>query len=126
MNDLVKQLDATVRRGVAWLDTANGRGQGEITHRILKIVEELGEASQAWIGVTGQNPRKGLVGTVDDVAMELCDVIITALVAMASLPRSGSVDWQTRLNGRANELECRIRMMQEKYDAETESYNAVE
>jgi hypothetical protein len=34
------------------------------------------------IGATGQNPRKGITHTWEDVQGELCDVVITALVAL--------------------------------------------
>jgi hypothetical protein len=37
------------------------------------------------IGATGQNPRKGTTHTWDDVQSELCDVVITALVALRTL-----------------------------------------
>jgi NTP pyrophosphatase (non-canonical NTP hydrolase) len=67
------------------LDQANGSTPAEITLRVLKIAEEFGEAVQAWIGVTGQNPRKGVTHTRQDVAGELGDVAVTALVAAASL-----------------------------------------
>ncbi|WP_435597101.1 MazG-like family protein [Streptomyces anulatus] len=70
---------------VAWLDEQNGRSQQEITLRLLKLTEEAGEVAQAWIGATGQNPRKGITHTAADVADELCDVIVTASVALASL-----------------------------------------
>ncbi|WP_305789392.1 hypothetical protein [Symbioplanes lichenis] len=53
--------------------------------RILKVAEEYGEAAAAWIGATGQNPRKGITHTLDDVAAELGDIAFTALVAAASL-----------------------------------------
>ncbi|MGV9386077.1 MazG-like family protein [Nonomuraea sp. NPDC003707] len=53
--------------------------------RLMKIGEEYGEAVAAYIGVTGQNPRKGVTHTLDDLAGELCDVVITALIALASL-----------------------------------------
>ncbi|MBW8486441.1 MazG-like family protein [Actinomadura parmotrematis] len=49
---------------------------------VLKIAEEVGEAVQAYIGVTGQNPRKGVHGTRDDVLRELADVVVTAGIAM--------------------------------------------
>ncbi|MBE1534682.1 MazG-like family protein [Actinomadura algeriensis] len=52
---------------------------------LLKIAEEYGEAVQAYIGVTGQNPRKGVHGTRDDVRDELADVIITAGIALVAL-----------------------------------------
>jgi len=76
---------STIRNLVAWLDSQNGRGQQEITLRILKLTEEAGEVAQAWIGATGQNPRKGTTHTTTDVADELCDVIVTAACALASL-----------------------------------------
>jgi NTP pyrophosphatase (non-canonical NTP hydrolase) len=68
-----------------WLDDENGRSDQELTMRILKIVEEAGEAAAAWVGVTGQNPRKGVTHTRQDVADELGDVAFTALVAAASI-----------------------------------------
>ena len=52
---------------------------------IMKIAEELGEAVQAYIGVTGQNPRKGTYGTREDVQKELADVIVTAGIAMIAV-----------------------------------------
>ena len=76
---------STIRNLVAWLDEANGRTDDEITLRILKLAEEVGEVAQAWIGVTGQNPRKGVTHTHPQVQDELCDVIVTAAVALASL-----------------------------------------
>ncbi|MFJ9420752.1 MazG-like family protein [Streptomyces sp. NPDC101249] len=75
----------TISNLVAWLDANNGRSQTEIGLRILKLTEEVGETAQAWIGATGQNPRKGITHTRTDVADELCDVIVTAAVALASL-----------------------------------------
>ena len=76
---------STIRDLVAWLDRENGRSDQEITLRILKITEEAGEAAQAWIGVMGQNPRKGVTHTHPQVQDELCDVIVTAAVALASI-----------------------------------------
>ncbi|XVU22154.1 hypothetical protein ACQPZJ_33450 [Actinoplanes sp. CA-054009] len=68
-----------------WLDLNNGTLPLELTCRILKVTEEAGEAAAAWIGLLGQNPRKGVTHTRDDVAAELADVAFTALVAIASL-----------------------------------------
>jgi NTP pyrophosphatase (non-canonical NTP hydrolase) len=50
--------------------------------RLMKVSEELGEVTQAVIGVEGQNPRKGVTHSNSDVASELCDVILSAMVAM--------------------------------------------
>jgi hypothetical protein len=74
-----------VARTVAWLDTANGRGQHEIAVRVMKITEEAGEAAAAYIGLTGNNPRKGVTAGPDDLAAELCDVALAALIALATM-----------------------------------------
>ncbi|WP_327039646.1 MazG-like family protein [Micromonospora maris] len=71
----------------ARLDAVNGRSREEIGLRILKVTEESGEVAAAWIGTIGQNPRKGVTHTTDDVAAELADVVLTALVAITSLDR---------------------------------------
>lgn len=81
------EVSATVTAAVAWLDAANGRDEASLTFRILKIVEEAGEAATAWIGAAGNNPRKGVTHSIDDVASELADVALTALVAIESLGR---------------------------------------
>ncbi|MFI6929291.1 MazG-like family protein [Streptomyces sp. NPDC050287] len=71
----------------AWLETNRSIGgdQGLLLLRMLKLSEEVGEVAQAVIGATGQNPRKGVTHTWDDVQGELCDVVITALVALRTL-----------------------------------------
>jgi NTP pyrophosphatase (non-canonical NTP hydrolase) len=69
-----------------WLDTSSTLPpEQERLLRIMKITEEAGEVSQAVTGVLGQNPRKGITHTWDDVNAELCDVILTAMVALATL-----------------------------------------
>lgn len=68
----------------AWLDEHNGRDPHEMSMRVLKLVEESGEAAQAYIGMVGQNPRKGTTHTLDDLLDELGDVVITALIAGSS------------------------------------------
>ncbi|MFG3659872.1 MazG-like family protein [Streptomyces sp. NPDC047706] len=60
-------------------------GREGVLLRMLKLQEEVGETAQAVIGATGQNPRKGVSHTWDDVQSELCDVTITALVALRTL-----------------------------------------
>ncbi|MFD7686435.1 MazG-like family protein [Streptomyces sp. NPDC059781] len=69
-----------------WLD-ANRPADGRegLLLRILKLSEEVGEVAEAVIGVTGQNPRKGTTHTWDDVQAELCDVAVTALMALRTL-----------------------------------------
>lgn len=75
-------LWAAARHSVAWLDRINGPGRHETAMRLMKLVEESGEVMQAYIGVEGQNPRKGVTHKPGDVAAELCDVILTAAVAL--------------------------------------------
>jgi hypothetical protein len=76
---------AVVARLTAWLDDHNGSSTPETALRLLKVQEEAGEVASAWIGVTGQNPRKGVTHDVADVVGELCDVIVAAMVAMTTL-----------------------------------------
>src|SRR4051812_10646239 len=76
----------TVDHLVRWLDGESALPpEQERLLRILKLSEEAGEVAQAVIGATGQNPRKGHSHTWDDVHSELCDVILTAMVALRTL-----------------------------------------
>lgn len=50
--------------------------------RLIKVQEEAGEVAQAFIGFVGANKRKGYTHTTDDVAKELADVVVTAMVAL--------------------------------------------
>ncbi|MFF0225522.1 MazG-like family protein [Streptomyces sp. NPDC004629] len=73
----------------AWLEAHDGQDGHDrsrtVLLRVLKLSEEVGEVAQAVIGATGQNPRKGVSHTWEDVRAELCDVVITALVALRTL-----------------------------------------
>lgn len=75
-----------VDRLVGWLD-ANTTASPESVRllRVLKLSEEVGETAQAVIGALGQNPRKKVSHTWRQVEAELCDVIITAMVALSTL-----------------------------------------
>ncbi|MCP9957822.1 MULTISPECIES: MazG-like family protein [Streptomyces] len=76
----------TVERLVAWLDEKGAAPAGTAPLlRVLKIVEEAGEVAEAVHGVYGTNPRKGDSHTWDDVRAELCDVILTGMVALRTL-----------------------------------------
>ena len=70
-----------------WIDAGNAHRDPEaITWgRLAKVSEECGEAIAAYIGATGQNPRKGVTHTIDDVIEELLDVAVTALGAIEHL-----------------------------------------
>ena len=76
----------TIGQIVNWLDESSTLPPDtETLLRIMKLTEEAGEVSQAVIGVMGQNPRKGVTHTWDDVQAEICDVILTAMVVLATL-----------------------------------------
>ncbi|MDH6706385.1 NTP pyrophosphatase (non-canonical NTP hydrolase) [Kitasatospora sp. MAA19] len=71
---------------VAWLDEESTQSPREKRLlRILKLSEEVGEVGAAVIGATGQNPRKGVTHSWEDVQHELCDVVFSALVALRTL-----------------------------------------
>lgn len=91
-------------RIVAALDTANGPSEHETAMRLIKVVEEAGEASAAYIGMTGQNPRKGTTHTPADVADELCDVIIAAAVALHAFTTAPPVVLESKLHAAARRL----------------------
>jgi hypothetical protein len=101
----VASVLAAVDDAVAWLNAHNGLNDSEITLRVLKVSEEVGEAAQAWISATGQNPRKGITHSRVDVAGELADVVMAALVAIASL----GVNPGATLAARAEVVSTRIR-----------------
>lgn len=75
----------------AWLDESNPTNPHEDSMRVLKLVEEAGEAAAAYIGMAGQNPRKGVTHTQDDLLKELADVAITALCAMQHFTQNEAV-----------------------------------
>ena len=84
---------------VDWLDSVRTLPpEMELLMRIMKITEEAGEVSEAVTGTTGQNPRKGVTHTWDDVAAELCDVILTAMTALATLTPDGRKVFSEHLN----------------------------
>ncbi|MBB3043915.1 MazG-like family protein [Nocardioides soli] len=70
-----------------WIDAGNaGRDPEAITWgRLAKITEEAGEVISAYIGYTGQNPRKGTTHKRSDVVAELLDVAVAALGAVEHL-----------------------------------------
>ncbi|WFB09776.1 MazG-like family protein [Streptomyces sp. LX-29] len=75
-----------VERLRAWLDEHSDpatAGDAKLW-RVLKIGEEFGEVVEAMHGAVGANPRKGPSHTWDDVHKELCDVIVTGMVALAT------------------------------------------
>jgi NTP pyrophosphatase (non-canonical NTP hydrolase) len=76
----------TIEEIVRWLDDSSTLApETEKLLRIMKLTEETGEVTQAVTGTLGQNPRKGVTHTWEDVQAELCDVIVTAMVALTTL-----------------------------------------
>lgn len=69
--------------------------------QILKIGEEFGEAAQAVIGAKGTNPRKGHSHSWEDVHDEVCDVIITGMVALARMRPDAESYFAGQLNLKA-------------------------
>jgi hypothetical protein len=68
----------------SWLDRSNTGmiPEHDDSMRVMKIGEEFGEAVAAYIGMVGQNPRKGVTHTRTDLLAELADVAVTALAAI--------------------------------------------
>jgi hypothetical protein len=90
------QLDARGNSALA--------GLPETLCRALKVQEESGELAQAVIGVLGQNPRKGVTHTWDDVVNEAIDVALSALVLAHTVRPS---ELETILHERLNYLAAR-------------------
>ena len=75
----------TVDQLVAWLDAHSEHDpQGRPLQRILKLSEEVGEVAAAVIGASQANPRKP-GRSWHEVEAELCDVALTALIALRTL-----------------------------------------
>ncbi|MGC9544850.1 MazG-like family protein [Streptomyces sp. UG1] len=82
MTDTWKTIARLVRR---LEDHSTLPREQRILLQLLKIQEEAGEVAEAVIGAMGQNPRKGHSHTWDDVEAEVCDVIVTGMVALARM-----------------------------------------
>src|ERR1700722_19020787 len=88
----------TIEEIVRWLDDSSTLApETEKLLRIMKLTEETGEVTQAVTGAMGQNPRKGVTHTWDDVQAELCDVIFTAMVALTTLTPDARETFKTHL-----------------------------
>lgn len=67
--------------------------------RLIKLQEETGEVAQALIGYTGANKRKGHTHDETQVAKELADVVVTAMVALHDWVASPSQFMEEHLQG---------------------------
>lgn len=88
----------TIDRLVAWLDEESPVSPDAARLlRLMKINEEAGEVAEAVQGAMGSNPRKGHSHTWDDVQAELCDVIFTSMVALATISPDARKVFEERL-----------------------------
>lgn len=95
-----------------WLDEKvgpayDGHPLAQDWARISKVTEEAGEAISAFIGVTGQNPRKGITHDMDDVLNELADVAMTAILAMQHFTKD-TAETRNWLRYRIDRLAARV------------------
>lgn len=108
--NILNGLGAQLAAISAWVDDspANKGRDLEAQHwgRLAKITEEAGEVIAAFIGVTGQNPRKGVTHDHGDVLQELLDVALTALAAYEHMTDNGG--------GSLDALADRIRYVSER------------
>jgi predicted house-cleaning noncanonical NTP pyrophosphatase (MazG superfamily)/NTP pyrophosphatase (non-canonical NTP hydrolase) len=77
-------------------------GEAPIEAQLLKLSEEVGEVAEAYLGMTGLNPRKGVSHTREDLIGEVADVVITAAVAIVRLtggPHEARGAFQAHLAG---------------------------
>jgi hypothetical protein len=86
-DDATSQAAAALVALSRWIDNGNaGRDPEAVTWgRLAKLSEEVGEVIAAYIGVTGQNPRKGVTHVDLSVIDEVLDVAVTALGAYEHL-----------------------------------------
>jgi NTP pyrophosphatase (non-canonical NTP hydrolase) len=88
----------TIGEIVGWLDAGSHLPPDtEKLLRIMKLTEEAGEVTSAVSGAMGQNPRKGITHTWEDVQAELCDVMFTAMVALTTLTSDARKVFDTHL-----------------------------
>jgi hypothetical protein len=72
----------------AMLDAQRPAGrsdEAQMWSRVTKVCEESGEVWRAMSGYVGENPRKGVTHTLDDLSGELLDTASAALCAWAHL-----------------------------------------
>ena len=96
--DRYMEMDRRIKVLSDWLDSANAHRDPEARTwgRLAKLAEESGEVVEAYIGFTGQNPRKGNTHLLGDVLKELMDVALTALQAYHHLTQ-GNVSTMAEL-----------------------------
>lgn len=86
----------TVHMVDEWLDTCTSEtylsnGMAQDWARIAKMGEEFGEVVDAFIGATGQNPRKGVYAGMVKVMDECADTALTAILAIQHFTKDADV-----------------------------------
>lgn len=79
--------------------------------QIIRVMEEGGEVAQAWIGFIGANPRKGVTHRAVDVADELADLAMTALLGIVMLgfdPFDAMTKQQEKAEGRLRDASAHV------------------
>lgn len=91
--DVLHQLGIKLAWISSWIDEAPANkardGEAQTWGRLAKLAEETGEVITAFIGVTGQNPRKGFTHNYTQVLKELLDTAVTALCAYEHMTNNG-------------------------------------
>ena len=61
--------------------------------RITKVCEEAGEVWRALSKMTGENPRKGVCGTEDELLGELGDTVSAGICAIQHVTKDTAATW---------------------------------
>lgn len=85
--------------------------------RVTKVCEEAGEVWAALSKYTGENPRKGKCGSLDDLLGELGDTASAAICAIQHLTKDTGQTWgvvsaalakaRSRVEAAAGEIRCK-------------------
>jgi NTP pyrophosphatase (non-canonical NTP hydrolase) len=88
-----------VARISRWMDESKSYegidSEAHLWRRCMKISEETGEVFEALSGTLGENPRKGVTHSMDDVVDELLDVAMAALGAVEHI--TGNEGWSEQM-----------------------------
>lgn len=95
-----------------WLDSEAGpdyhaQPLAQDWARVGKVAEEAGEAVKALIGVTAQNPRKGVTHVQGDLLDELADAALASILAIQHFTKD-STSTRDILRSRQASVEKRI------------------
>lgn len=93
------ELGQHVAKISRWMDESESyqgiSDEAALWRRCMKTSEEVGEVFEAISGTLGENPRKGVTHTEDDIIEELLDVALAALGAIEHM--TGNEGWSEQL-----------------------------